>query len=94
MGVGTPNIPKNHIFPYKIIKFAFLRKKSAKLVTRLARHGKISLNGNWVKTIVYTPDLPYGERDFYVKGTVSRDFRPSVFFRQSIPPRPLINTLK
>jgi hypothetical protein len=28
-----------------------------------------------------------------LKGTVSRDFRPS-FFRQSITPRPLINTLK
>jgi hypothetical protein len=28
-----------------------------------------------------------------LKGTVSRDFRPSIF-RQSITPRPLINTLK
>jgi hypothetical protein len=29
-----------------------------------------------------------------LKGTVSRDLRPSVFFVQSITPRPLINTLK
>jgi hypothetical protein len=29
-----------------------------------------------------------------LKETMSRDFRPSVFFRQSIAPRPKINTLK
>jgi hypothetical protein len=29
-----------------------------------------------------------------LKGTVSRDFRPSVFFHQTIPPRALIHGLK
>jgi hypothetical protein len=38
------------------------------------------------------PKLPYFTFGAF-KGTVSRDFRPSVF-RQSITPRPLINTLK
>jgi hypothetical protein len=31
---------------------------------------------------------------FHLKETVPLDFRPSVYFRQSITPRPPINTLK
>jgi hypothetical protein len=30
----------------------------------------------------------------YLKGTVSREFRPSVFFHQTIPPWDLIHELK
>jgi hypothetical protein len=45
--------------------------------------------------IFVTPQyLPPNHRELPIKGTVSRDFRPSVFFRQLITPRPLINTLK
>jgi hypothetical protein len=34
------------------------------------------------------------QRRILLKGTVSQDFQPSIFFRQSIPHRPPIITLK
>jgi hypothetical protein len=37
--------------------------------------------------------LPTKHIPVLVKGAVSRDFRPLVFFHQTIPPRPLIDWL-
>jgi hypothetical protein len=36
------------------------------------------------------PDPDAQHFSFYIKGTVSRDFRPSVFYHQNIRPGPLI----
>jgi hypothetical protein len=45
-------------------------------------------------TFQFIHDRPLIYLSPYVKGTVSRDFRPSAFFHQSTPPRALIHGLK